>query len=103
MEAFKMHSETTGGGLANERTGGGGGLIRVGNSLRVAVDATAASGEAGGSSSTLLSFIARFFSDNLSWVARFLLLDFCVWEPTFLPEYGITELRIQIPYFSMLT
>ena len=43
-----MNSETTGGRLTDERMGGGGGLDRVGNSLRVAVDATAASGEAGG-------------------------------------------------------
>jgi hypothetical protein len=26
-----------------------------------------------------------------------------LWEPTFSPEYGNTEIRIQIPYFTMLT
>ena len=80
MKAFKMHFETTGRCLADKRTGGKGGLDRVGIWLKIIVDETTASGEAwgGGSSSTIFSFLARFFSDDSSWVARFFLWDFYV-------------------------
>ena len=61
-----MNSEITVGRSEDERMGGGGGLDRVGSVLRVAVDATPASGEAGGSSSTVLSFFARFLSEDSS-------------------------------------
>ena len=42
-----MHFETTGRSLADERTGGGGGLDGVGTSVRFEVEATTASSEVG--------------------------------------------------------